>query len=58
MKKSTMIFVIILCLVALVSIYANRPLTEEEYKRIRFENCINDYPSDAVCDSCYNMYMK
>lgn len=22
-----------------------------------FQTCINDYPSDAVCDSCYNIML-
>lgn len=30
----------------------------EDHMKIRFEKCIGDTPSDAVCDSCYQLIFK
>ena len=29
-----------------------------DIKKARFEKCIGDYPTDGVCDSCYQLIFK
>jgi len=63
MKTSNLLIIVLFVIIALVGFLTNctpdiAVTHTSTYNVRKFQECIDPFPSDAVCDSCWTVYMK